>query len=138
MHEDHKSSKINLILSVNLVAVMRMLFFITVVLLSATLVQAASKKVDVYETAQQFHDVKTGETLGEICQQLVASSRHQQAECLQRLVMDNPDAFINQSADRLLAGKRLWLPGSYRPVSRVDNKNYRVRQFSWGQIKTPK
>ena len=138
MHEDHKSSKIILILSVNLVVIMRILLFIAVVLLNSTLVMAASKKVEVYATAQQFHDVKPGETLGEICQQLVAGSRVQQANCLQRLVADNPDAFINQSADRLLAGKRLWLPGSYRPVSRVDTNNYQVRQFSWGQIKTPK
>lgn len=116
---------------------MKVLFLI-VVLLNVTLVQAASKKVDVYETAQQFHDVKPGETLGEICRQLVAGSRAQQSNCLQRLVADNPHAFINQSADRLLAGKRLWLPGSYRPLSHADNKNYRVRQFSWGQIKTPK
>jgi len=112
------------------------ILFLIVVLLNVTLVQAASKKVDVYESAQQFHDVKPGETLGEICQQLVADSR--QADCLQRLVADNPAAFINQSADRLMAGKRLWLPGSYHPVSRVDNKNYQLRQFSWGQIKTPK
>jgi len=138
VHEDHKSSKIILILSVNLVVIMRILLFIAVVLLNSTLVMAASKKVEVYATAQQFHDVKPGETLGEICQQLVAGSRVQQANCLQRLVADNPDAFINQSADRLLAGKRLWLPGSYRPVSRVDTNNYQVRQFSWGQIKTPK
>ena len=117
---------------------MRKLFFIVMVLVNATLVQAASKKIDVYETAQQFHDVKPGETLSEICQQLVSGSRSKQANCLQRLVADNPDAFINQSADRLIAGKRLWLPGSYRPVGRVNNKNYHVRQFSWGEIKTPK
>lgn len=117
---------------------MRNLFLFCLLMLNLGLLQAASKRVEVYSSAQQFHDVKSGETLGQICQQLLGGRQQKQSECLQRLVADNPDAFINQSADRMLAGKRLWLPGSYRPVRRVDNKNYQVRQFSWGQIKTPK
>lgn len=117
---------------------MKKMILICFVVLNASALCAASKKVQVYENSQQYYDVQSGETLDQICRQLFASNHHQQAECQQRLVMDNPDAFIGQSPDRLLAGKRLWLPGSYRAQSQLDNKNYHLQRFSWGEIKTPK
>lgn len=117
---------------------MKVWLIFSLFLLAATNVVAASKKVDVYATTQQYHDVKPGESLSQICQRYFPANRSRQLNCQQQLVEQNPDAFINQLPDRLLAGKRLWLPGSYRPVSRVDNDRYHVQQFSWGQIKTPK
>ena len=102
------------------------------------LVLAESKRIEVYENQQQFYDVQQGDSLSLICQRLHEQSSIALSTCMQRLYADNPDAFVNNSIDLLLAGKRLWLPGSYRSVSRMGPGNYSVQKFSWGQIKKPK
>ena len=106
------------------------------VLVSA--VQAESKKVNVFEKSQQFWDVQTGQTLGGICQSIQATSKNAQVECQKQILKDNPGAFINNDPNQLLAGKRLWLPGSYQPVSQQGSQKYNIKKFNWGSIKTPK
>jgi len=100
--------------------------------------QAESKRVQIYEQGQQYWDVKTGDSLSFICQQLIPGNRQKQRLLQKKIFEDNADAFINNSADLLIAGKRLWLPGSYRPSSRIDKTKYDVKEFNWGSIKTPK
>ena len=99
--------------------------------------QAESKKVQVFENSQQYWDVKQGQSLSEICQQLKTGGSSKLA-CQQQILSSNPDAFINKNPDRLIAGKRLWLPGSYQSVSKLSSKKYNIQKFSWGEIKTPK
>ncbi|MCK4709964.1 MAG: hypothetical protein KAU21_15195 [Gammaproteobacteria bacterium] len=112
-----------------------LILFVLVLISNA---QAESKRVQVFEKSQQYWDVITGQSLSGICQQLQAAGTHSQTTCQQQILKMNPDAFINKKPNRLIAGKRLWLPGSYRPVSKLDNKNYHIKNFSWGSIKTPK
>lgn len=97
---------------------------------------ASGKRVDVYDKAQTYREVKSGDSLSEICRELQPAGK--QKACQQEILEKNPAAFINQDPNRLLAGKRLWLPGSYRPVSKLDHSKYTVKTFSWGSIKTPK
>lgn len=122
---------------VTLITKMKFLFCITLFFYTFSL-QAESKRVEVYKNGQQFHDVKAGESLSLICQQLRPNSHQAQLKCQQQLFEDNSAAFSGNSPHQLIAGKRLWLPGSYRPVSKLENENYRIRQYSWGSIKTPK
>ena len=112
--------------------VLSFLFFI------AAELQAESTRVQIYERSQQYWDVKTGESLSFICQQLIPGNRQKQRMLQKQIFEDNADAFINNSIDLLIAGKRLWLPGSYRSSSRFDKTKYDVKTFNWGSIKTPK
>jgi len=100
--------------------------------------QAGSKKVQVYEKSQQYWDVKRGESLSLICFKLQKNNKAVFRNCQQKLLQENPDAFINKNPNKLISGKRLWLPGSYRAASSLDSKKYRIKNFSWGSIKTPK
>jgi len=99
--------------------------------------QASSKKVQVYERSQQYWDVKRGDSLSLICLKL-QKNKAVFRNCQQKLFKENPHAFINKDINKLISGKRLWLPGSYRAASSLDSKKYRVKNFSWGSIKTPK
>ena len=100
--------------------------------------QASSKKVQVYEKSQQYWDVVSGESLSLICLKLQKNNKTMFRGCQQKLFKDNPDAFINKNPNKLISGKRLWLPGSYRAGSSLDSKKYHIKNFSWGSIKTPK
>ena len=111
------------------------LFFLFFV---AASLQAESTRVEVFEKGQQYWDVKTGQSLSFICQQLIPDNRQKQRLLQKKIFEDNTDAFINNSVDLLIAGKRLWLPGSYRSSSRFDKTKYDVKTFNWGSIKTPK
>jgi Tfp pilus assembly protein FimV len=108
----------------------------TLLLLLAFSTATAGTRVEVYENAAGYHDVAQGDSLSAICQKLKLDSGQQ--ACQQQLLERNPAAFINDDPNRLLAGKRLWLPGANRPVSQVDDKRYKVETFSWGNVKTPK
>jgi Tfp pilus assembly protein FimV len=99
---------------------------------------AASIKVQVYDKGQQYWDVKSGQTLSQICQKLRPVSNTSRRACQQQILKKNPDAFIKNDPNRLILGKRLWLPGSYRPASQMQSDQYHIRNFSWGSVKTPK
>lgn len=110
-------------------------FILLILSLSA---QAESKRVPVYEKGQQHWDVKSGQTLSQICQQLDNVNQSSRLACQNIMLENNPDAFISQDPNKLISGKRLWLPGSYQPASKQDNQNYQIKKFNWGSIKTPK
>ncbi|MDH5424828.1 MAG: hypothetical protein OEY29_07550 [Gammaproteobacteria bacterium] len=111
------------------------LFVLFILALSA---EAGSKRVQVYENGQRHWDVQSGQTLGQICQQLNNINQRSRLACQILMLDNNPEAFINKDPDRLIAGKRLWLPGSYQPQSEQNSKNYHIKTFNWGSIKTPK
>ena len=136
---DDKSSELDLIyqaLSINRNLMKSIL--ITTLLLLSVYVQAESTRVQVYAKGQQYWDVKGGQSLSQICQQLQTLSKTSQLVCQQQILKKNPDAFINNDPNRLILGKRLWLPGSYRSVSKLNSQNYDTQNFNWGSIKTPK
>lgn len=114
------------------------LILIIVLLSMSFFVQAASKNVQVYEKGQQYWDVMSGQSLSQICQQLQAVSQTSRRVCQQQILQKNPDAFIKNNPNKLIVGKRLWLPGSYRSVSHLKNDQYHIKNFNWGSIKTPK
>lgn len=99
---------------------------------------AHATRVEVFTKGQQYWDVKTGESLSLICQQLKTVNKSSRLSCQRDILDKNPDAFIGNNPNRLITGKRLWLPGSYRAVSKLNDKNYDTKHFSWGSIKTPK
>jgi len=54
----------------------------------------------------------------------------------QDIVHLNPQAFINGKPEKLIAGKRLWLPGYMKQAdSKADPRTTTVEKFSWGNIK---
>jgi len=114
------------------------MFFVVFFILSASQLHAESKRVQVFDKGQQYWDVKNGDSLSYICQQLIPGNHQLQLKLQQQILAENADAFINASADKLIAGKRLWLPGSYRVVSDYDKNKYEVKQFSWGSIRKPR
>jgi len=116
---------------------MRILLTLIVSLL-LTNAQASSKRVQVYEKSQQYWDVARGDSLSLICLKLQKNNKAVFRNCQQKLFQENPDAFINKDPNQLISGKRLWLPGSYRPASSQDSKKYHIKNFSWGSVKTPK
>ncbi len=107
-------------------------------LLSAS-VLAESKRIEVYPLSQQYHDTHEGETLGEIAASLLPNNPEMQQRLMRDIVRLNPQAFVDNNPNRLLAGKRLWLPsGLHQPDSKVDPRHYTVESFSWGNVKRPK
>jgi Tfp pilus assembly protein FimV len=101
-------------------------------LLAACIGHAASKRVYVYPVSQQYWDVRPGETLAGIAEALLPGSAQRQS-LMEEILRLNPDAFISQDPNRLLANTRLWLPNTVtRPVS---DQNAEIQEFSWGHIK---
>ena len=121
-----------------LMSVLTRILLTLIVSLLLTNVQASSKKVQVYEKSQQYWDVARGESLSLVCLKLQKNNKAVFRNCQQKLFQENPDAFINKDPNQLISGKRLWLPGSYRPASSQDSKKYHIKNFSWGSVKTPK
>lgn len=112
--------------------------FALILLVLALSAQAESKRVQVYENGQLHWDVKSGQTLSQVCQQLNNLNQSSILACQKLMLEKNPEAFINKNPDQLVSGKRLWLPGSYQPVGKQDNQNYHIKKFNWGSMKTPK
>lgn len=105
----------------------------------AVMAAEQSKRVEVYDISQAFYDTRYGDTLGEILWQLLPNNPGRHAALQQEILRLNPQAFINGDPDRLLANKRLYLPGYMRkPDSRVDSSKYIIETYSWGNIKRPR
>jgi len=57
----------------------------------------------------------------------------------QDIVQLNPDAFIGGDPNKLLANKRLWLPGYMKQAdTKADPDSTVVEHYSWGNIKRPR
>jgi len=98
-----------------------------------------SKRIEVYTLAQSYYDTQHGDTLGEIVAELLPNNPGKHDSLRQEILGLNPDAFIDNNPDRLIAGKRLRLPGYVKEAdTRVDPHAYTVESFSWGNIKRPR
>ncbi len=101
--------------------------------------QTESRRIEVYALSQNYRDTRDGDTLGEIVQELLPNNPAKWQRLQQDIVFLNPQAFIDANPDRLLAGKRLRLPGYMKQAdSRVDPATITVERYSWGNIKRPR
>jgi len=118
----------------------QLLRFILLGILGFTLpALAESKRVEVYSLSQHYWDTKSGETLGEIVRQLLPNNPRMRPELMADIISQNPDAFLNNDPDYLLANRRLWLPNRLAQTdSKADPQRTQVESFSWGNIKRPK
>ncbi len=100
---------------------------------------STSKRIEVYALAQKFWDVRRGDTLGAITQQLLPNNPAKRAALQLDILQLNPAAFINDDPSLLLAGKRLWLPSYIQQAdTKVDPATTTVEHYSWGSIKRSK
>ncbi len=100
---------------------------------------SASKRIEVYSLSQNYWDTQYGETLGEIVLHLLPNNPAKQQALKQDILHLNPDAFISGNADKLLANKRLRLPGYMKqPDSKANPATTTVETYSWGNIKRSK
>lgn len=98
-----------------------------------------SKRIEVYSLSQYYWDTQPGDTLGEIVLHLLPNNPSKHRSLKREIVQLNPQAFIGGDESRLLAGKRLWLPGYLKQAdSKVDRRTTRVETYSWGNIKRSK
>ncbi len=98
-----------------------------------------SKRIEVYSLSQNYWDVQYGDTLGTIAHHLLPNNPLKREALQQDILHLNPDAFTGGQPEKLLAGKRLWLPGYVKQAdSRVNPATTTVESYSWGNIKRPK
>lgn len=95
-----------------------------------------SKRIEVYSLSQHYWDTQHGETLGEIVLHLLPNNPAKQQALKHDILQLNPDAFISGNADKLLANKRLRLPGYMNQTdSNANPATTTVETYSWGNIK---
>ncbi|VAW53545.1 hypothetical protein MNBD_GAMMA06-746 [hydrothermal vent metagenome] len=97
---------------------------------------ADSKRIEVYSLSQNYWDVQYGDTLGDVTHYLLPNNPLKREALQQDILHLNPDAFINGDPAKLLAGKRLWLPGYMKQAdTKVNPETVNVETYSWGNIK---
>jgi len=118
------------------------LVFMSLLFNSGTLLHAGqqkSKRIEVYSLSQNYWDVRDGDTLSSIAHHLLPNNPAKREALQQDILHLNPHAFSNGLPEKLLAGKRLWLPGYMKQAdSKVDPATTTVETYSWGNIKRPK
>jgi len=98
--------------------------------------QEKSKRIEVYSLSQNYWDVQYGDTLGSIAHHLLPNNPAKREALQQDILHLNPSVFIDGKPEKLLAGKRLWLPGYMKQAdSKVDPARMTVETYSWGNIK---
>lgn len=101
--------------------------------------QTNSKRIEVYSLSQNYWDIQHGDTLGEIVLQLLPHNPAKHEALKQNIVHLNPHVFISGNPGKMLANKRLWLPGYMKHAdSKVNPATAAVETYSWGNIKRPK
>ncbi len=101
--------------------------------------QTKSKRIEVYSLSQNYWDVQYGDTLSSIAHHLLPNNPAKRETLQQDILHLNPNAFIAGQPEKLLAGRRLWLPGYMKQAdSKVDPTTTTVETYSWGNIKRPK
>ncbi len=98
--------------------------------------QKKSKRIEVYSLSQNYWDVRYGDTLSSIAHHLLPNNPAKREALQQDILLLNSKAFIAGQPEKLLAGKRLWLPGYMKQAdSEVDPATTSVETYSWGNIK---
>ena len=105
-------------------------------LLSTSLVRAESTRIEVYPLSQNYWDIKSGDTLGEIVSTLLPGNAYLQEKFMRDLVSTNPEVFPGGNPNYMLANKRLWLPNTVKPPNDSSNPSgYTIETYQWGSIK---
>jgi Tfp pilus assembly protein FimV len=100
---------------------------------------SASKRIEVYSLSQNYWDTQYGDTLGDIVHHLLPNNPSKREALMWDILGLNPDAFIDNDPARLLAGKRLQLPGYMKQAdTKADPQTTIVERYSWGNIKRPR
>ena len=106
---------------------------------SASDAGSASKRIEVYSLSQNYWDTQYGDTLGSIVYHLLPNNPSKREALMWDILSLNPDAFIDNDPARLLAGKRLQLPGYMQQAdTKADPQSTIVERYSWGNIKRPR
>jgi hypothetical protein len=101
--------------------------------------QTASRRIEVYSLSQNYWDTQDGDTLGSIVLHLLPNNPAKHEALKQDIVQLNPEAFIGGDPDKLLANRRLWLPGYMKQAdTKADPDSTVVERYSWGNIKRPR
>lgn len=112
---------------------------ILILLLLIPNVYADSKRIEVYSIGKSYWDVKPGDSLGLIVEQLLPNNTDMRANLIKDIVKLNPDAFVNGDINYLKADVRLWLPGGLQGLNKTIDKNkYIINEYSWGYTKKTK
>ena len=102
-------------------------------------IQTNSKRIEVYSLSQNYWDVQYGDTLDEIVHHLLPHNPSKRESLQQDIIHLNPNIFTNGDPARMLANKRLWLPGYMKQAdSKTDPATTSVETYSWGNIKRQK
>ncbi len=113
-----------------------MRYLVLLILFSSSLAWAESRRIEVYPLSQNYWDIKTGDTLGEIVSTLVPKNPYLQGKLMRDILSLNPDVFPGGNPNYMLANKRLWLPNAVkRPDDSIYSSGYTVESFQWGSIK---
>jgi hypothetical protein len=97
---------------------------------------SGSKRIEVYSLSQNYWDTQSGDTLSDIVHHLLPNNPSKRAALQQDILQLNPSAFIGDDPEKLLAGKRLWLPGYMKQADSIaDPATTTVETYSWGNIK---
>jgi len=98
--------------------------------------QTNSKRIEVYSLSQNYWDTQYGDTLGKIARHLLPHNLAKHETLKQDIVHLNPHAFIGGNPEKMLANKRLRLPGYMKQAdSKVNPATTTVETYSWGNIK---
>ena len=98
--------------------------------------QTNSKRIEVYSLSQNYWDTQYGDTLGKIARHLLPHNPAKHEALKQDIVHLNPHAFIGGNPEKMLANKRLRLPGYMKQAdSKVNPATTTVETYSWGNIK---
>jgi len=104
---------------------------------SAAAGQTESKRIEVYSLSQNYWDIKSGDTLGEIVNTLLPDNTHLQEKLIRDILSLNPEAFPGGNPNYMLANRRLWLPNAVKqPGDKTNSADVIIETFQWGSIKT--
>ncbi|MFW2372386.1 MAG: FimV family protein [Gammaproteobacteria bacterium] len=116
-----------------------MKYWLFIFILTPAILFAESRHIHVYSVSQAYYDVKPGDTLGEISQQILPNTPSMRKRLMTEIVQTNPEAFINRDPNQLRAHVRLWLPNhTPGPGNKVDKDKFTIKEYSWGYTKTPR
>ena len=116
-----------------------MKFFVAILLLCSQPLWADSTRIEVYPLSQNYRDVNSGDTLGEIVAELLPDTPDLRPKLMQEIIERNPDAFIGGDPNLMRAHVRLWLPNNLeRPANAAGSSVGTVEHYSWGSIRRPK
>ena len=72
---------------------------------------SGSKRIEVYELSQNYWDIQYGDSLSKIAYYLLPNNPAKRVSLQKDIVSLNPHAFIAGDPARMIAGKKLQLPG---------------------------